>query len=159
MIRCLPLLLVILCHDCLKIYDFSYAVLKSFCFQLEACDILSGLSNVVSLVKNNDRVIPCNLKVFPNLLVNQIVVRHKNDIGSASSIFYSVVRAKHMKLSLFVEVLNVEGIPRHFILAFVSIFEVNAGVDSFLQWATGSVQSWPLVRVYQLVDAEMISGA
>ena len=155
----LPFFLVVLCNKGLKIDYFSYAVLKCFCFQLKTSDVFSCLCDVMCLVKNNNWVIPCYLKVFADLFVNQIVVRHKYYISAVGSILYRVVRAEHMKLGFFVKIFNIKRIPRHIIFTFISIFEVNTRIDSFLQGSTGCVQSRAFVHVDQLIYAEMVSRA
>ena len=83
-----------LTFDILQLCQFDDDFLKVSTIDGETRGVLTALSDVVCLIKDDDGVFEFDLEVFANLLIDQIVVWHKYDISTLSPIFHGEVWAE-----------------------------------------------------------------
>lgn len=58
----------------------SVTNVKELGFKLETCDVFRSLADVVALINDEDRVSQVYLHLVHNLLVNDVGVRHEEDV-------------------------------------------------------------------------------
>lgn len=63
------------------------------------------------LIKNNDGVFEVYFVIFSDFGINQVVVRHQDEVGLQSSILLKVIRADLMPDSELVKILDVVLTP------------------------------------------------
>ena len=78
---------------------------------LEAGHFLAARRYVVRLIEDNHRVLVIYLEVFPNLLIDKIVVGHEDKVGLTHSVFDSEVGAELVLNRLFVNLLDIHRLP------------------------------------------------
>jgi len=110
----------------------------------------------MSLVEDDNRVVEFQVEAVADLLVDQVVVRHEDDIGHVGSFFVAVIGAELESFGQFVEFFNVGDVPLH-VSGLLPILVVDAGVDCLLRIFTGSVEGIASVHVHHFIDTEVIS--
>ena len=65
----------------------------------------------MSFIKNDNRILKINLIVFSYLWINDIIVRHQNQIRSPSSILLKVIGTNLVCYSLMIQVFNISDTP------------------------------------------------
>ena len=108
------------------------------------------------LIKNDHGVLVVNFKVFSDLLVDQVVVGHEDEVGACDSIFGGIVRAVVVLDRLLVNLFDVHWLPGHLGLSIVSVLVETAWVDAVLGRSASRVQGKTFVHVYLLIHTQMV---
>jgi hypothetical protein len=127
-------------------------------FDRDASSVLAALGDVVRLIEDDDRVRKIDVEVFSNAAINQVIVRHEDQISAADTALLLEVWTDLLRLRNLVQVLDVKRRPRN-ILADISarVAPVNTVSTAGHQTAASSVQGRPSLVVNCLVSAEVIS--
>ena len=109
------------------------------------------------LIKDDNCVLVVDLEVLSDLLVDQVVVGHEDEVCTCHSILRHVVRTVLVLDGLLVDVLDISWLPRHLMFPIVTVLEVDAGVDASLGGTARRIQGKALVQVNCLIDAKVIA--
>lgn len=129
----LPLFLVVVGSSALQRVQLSQTVLECFGTQLKARDVLLRLCNIVGLVENDYRIFVVDVVILPDFFIDQVVVRHKDNVCLARSVFRRVVRAKLVPLRHLVDLLDVEWLPREVLATAVPVLKIQAWIEALLR--------------------------
>jgi hypothetical protein len=85
------------------------------------------------LVKYQDRVSILNFKVFLDFFIDEVVVRHEDQVSSSSSIFVGEVGTVLLPLCKLMKLFNVHRLPWHLSFPFFAVFKKDARIKAFLR--------------------------
>ena len=111
----------------------------------------------MSLIEDQKRILESDFVGLADLLIDQVVIRHEDNVGRICSILRCVVGTEHMHGGLFMQLLHIERLPRHLFSPLVSITVVDAGIYTLLGGRACSIQLIASVLVYVGVDAKVVS--
>ena len=80
------------------------------------------------LVDYNHRVLVLYLESLPYFLIDQIVVRHENEICGGNTVLRGIVGAVLVLESRFMDVFDIGGLTRHLSLSDLPVLEIRAWV-------------------------------
>ena len=117
-------------------------------------DLLHKLGNIMCLIKNDNWVGKIYFHRVSNILINQIIIRHENNVSLLRPFFITIIRAKLMLFCQCMEFLDIRHFPCH-LPCFRAIIEILARRLSY-SFAC-SIQHRPPIPVYFLINAQMVS--
>ena len=111
------------------------------------------------LIKDDHRVCIVDVEGTSDFIVNEVVVRHKDQVSALDSVSSCIVWTELVAFCLLVNVFNIERLPRHVGSGIGAIFKEYTLATSLklLSRSTRGVQCSTFVDVNAGIDAQMIT--
>ena len=111
----------------------------------------------MSFIKDDDRVLKADFEVLSDSGIDEVVVRHKDQISLLDSTFHGVVRTDGELLGHFVQILYVHGLPSEaFGVTLLGVSSVNALVR-LPSLSASTIQLGAFQSVDSFVHAKVVS--